>query len=282
MALSVPLSTVSGTLTRIGLGKLSRLESPEPPNRYERRWPGELIHIDVKKLGRIGRGAGHRVSGNRGPGQRSRGAGWEFVHVCVETPLAWPTSRYSPTRKPEQPPRVLHLGLNATSGSDSVGWSFGSDSFVPRGAFFDLIVMHEEMPITKRLVLSALDVARGATAGLARYPGGRQRGQRKAAKMLASTERRLGSPCGPLPLAAVLLRSRSPRGSPKTHKCRLQRQRFSRILQGHRIKSSSGRQDRVGFPMRLLDPLRSFRGPHSERMPSITCVCRDGCIAGTN
>jgi transposase InsO family protein len=84
MALSMPLSTVSGILTRIGLGKLSRLEPPEPPNRYERRCPGELIHIDVKKLGRIGRGAGHRVSGNRGPGQRSRGAGWEFVHVCVD------------------------------------------------------------------------------------------------------------------------------------------------------------------------------------------------------
>lgn len=84
MALSMPLSTVSGILTGIGLGKLSRLEPPEPPNRYERRVPGELIHIDVKKLGRIGRGAGHRVSGNRGPGQRSRGAGWEFVHVCVD------------------------------------------------------------------------------------------------------------------------------------------------------------------------------------------------------
>jgi transposase-like protein len=84
MALSMPLSTVSGILTRIGLGKLSRLEPPEPPNRYERRTPGELIHIDVKKLGRIGRGAGHRVSGNRGPGQRSRGAGWEYVHVCVD------------------------------------------------------------------------------------------------------------------------------------------------------------------------------------------------------
>jgi transposase InsO family protein len=84
MALSMPLSTVSGILTSIGLGKLSRLEPPEPPNRYERRCPGELIHIDVKKLGRIGRSAGHRVSGNRGPGQRSRGAGWEFVHVCVD------------------------------------------------------------------------------------------------------------------------------------------------------------------------------------------------------
>jgi len=79
------LSTVSGVLTRIGLGKLSSLEPAEPANRYERERPGELIHIDVKKLGRIGhRGAGHRVSANRGRGQRSRGAGWEFVHVCVD------------------------------------------------------------------------------------------------------------------------------------------------------------------------------------------------------
>jgi len=83
--LGMAVSTVSGILTRIGLGKLSRLEPPEPPNRYQRERPGELIHIDVKKLGRIGqRGAGHRATGDRGAGQRSRGAGWEFVHVCVD------------------------------------------------------------------------------------------------------------------------------------------------------------------------------------------------------
>ena len=84
LALGMPSTTVSGILTRIGLGKLSRLEPLEPANRYERQRPGELIHIDVKKLGRIGRGAGHRVSGNRGAGHRSRGVGWEFVHVCVD------------------------------------------------------------------------------------------------------------------------------------------------------------------------------------------------------
>jgi transposase InsO family protein len=82
--LVMPLSTVSGILTRIGLGKLSRLELPEPPNRYERRHPGELIHIDIKKLGRIQNGAGHRITGNRGPGQRARGAGWEYVHVAID------------------------------------------------------------------------------------------------------------------------------------------------------------------------------------------------------
>jgi transposase len=79
--LRMPLSTVSAVLTRIGLGKLSRLEPLEPPNRYERSRPGELLHIDVKKLGRIGR-PGHRVNGDRRT--RSRGIGWEYVHVCVD------------------------------------------------------------------------------------------------------------------------------------------------------------------------------------------------------
>ena len=79
--LSMPLSTVSTVLTRIGLGPLSRLEPAEPANRYERKRPGELLHIDVKRLGRIGR-PGHRVNGDRRT--RSRGIGWEYVHVCVD------------------------------------------------------------------------------------------------------------------------------------------------------------------------------------------------------
>jgi hypothetical protein len=90
MTLRVPLSTVSAVLARIGLGKLSRLEPPEPPNRYERARPGELIHVDVKKLGVI-TGVGHRISGQRQSQNatrraRRRGApkGWQFVHVCVD------------------------------------------------------------------------------------------------------------------------------------------------------------------------------------------------------
>ena len=81
--LGMALSTVSLWLKRIGLGKRSRLEPPEPPNRYERRHPGELVHVDVKRLGRIGR-AGHRVTGTRQGPARSRGVGWEFVHVCID------------------------------------------------------------------------------------------------------------------------------------------------------------------------------------------------------
>jgi transposase InsO family protein len=79
--LGMPVSTVSGILTRIGLGKLWRLEPLEPPNRYEKQRPGELVHVDVKKLGRIGR-PGHRVNGDRR--SRSRGIGWEYVHVAID------------------------------------------------------------------------------------------------------------------------------------------------------------------------------------------------------
>ena len=93
LALSMAPSTVSGILARIGLGKLSRLEPPEPPNRYERARPGELIHIDIKKLGRIQGGAGKRITGktqNTSPRRRDAEGvdrcviGWEYVHVCVD------------------------------------------------------------------------------------------------------------------------------------------------------------------------------------------------------
>ena len=89
-ALTMALSTVSAVLKRVGLGKRSRLELPEPPNRYERRRPGELIHVDVKKLGRILK-PGHRVTGDRRHqlstsrnGKTVRLAGWEFVHVAID------------------------------------------------------------------------------------------------------------------------------------------------------------------------------------------------------
>jgi transposase InsO family protein len=93
--LEMPTSTVSAVLARIGLGRLSRLEPAEPVRRYERSRPGELIHVDVKKLGRIGpHGAGHRALGRSwakvGPtrtdagGVRRSRTGWERVHVCVD------------------------------------------------------------------------------------------------------------------------------------------------------------------------------------------------------
>jgi transposase len=90
--LEMPLSTVSLWLRRIGLGKRSRLEPLEPPNRYERRHPGELVHVDIKQLGRIStRGAGHRATGSRSSRPRPwiegrhRGVtGFEYLHVLID------------------------------------------------------------------------------------------------------------------------------------------------------------------------------------------------------
>jgi transposase InsO family protein len=77
-------STVSAVLKRHGRGRLPRPDGEQPENRYERARPGELVHVDVKKLGRIA-GVGHRITGSRRKGGGSaRGAGWEFVHVCVD------------------------------------------------------------------------------------------------------------------------------------------------------------------------------------------------------
>jgi transposase InsO family protein len=84
--LGMPVSTVSGILTRIGFGKLWRLEPTEPANRYEKQRPGELVHVDVKKLGKIAR-PGHRVTGRVSGGGHHRrvyDTGWEYVHVCVD------------------------------------------------------------------------------------------------------------------------------------------------------------------------------------------------------
>jgi transposase InsO family protein len=90
--LGLALSTVSLWLRRIGLGKRSRLEPLESPNRYERRHPGELVHVDIKQLARISvRGAGHRMVGHRksqinrrGQGVRGGVTGYEYVHVMVD------------------------------------------------------------------------------------------------------------------------------------------------------------------------------------------------------
>src|SRR5215831_21202073 len=90
--LELPLSTVSLWLNRIGLGKRSRLNPLEPPNRYERRHPGELVHVDIKRLARIATGgAGHRLTRDRASqrrgwiGGRQRGVtGFEYLHVIVD------------------------------------------------------------------------------------------------------------------------------------------------------------------------------------------------------
>jgi transposase InsO family protein len=91
--LAMPVSTVSGILTRLGLGRLGRL-GLEQPRRYERSRPGELVHIDVKKLGRIEGGAGKRAFADRrrratrtytdSDGHRRGSKGWEYVHIAID------------------------------------------------------------------------------------------------------------------------------------------------------------------------------------------------------
>jgi transposase InsO family protein len=76
-------ATVSRILKRLGLNSLKMLEPAEPVRRYERERPGELIHIDIKKLGKFTR-VGHRITGDRTGQSNSRGIGWEFVHVCID------------------------------------------------------------------------------------------------------------------------------------------------------------------------------------------------------
>jgi transposase InsO family protein len=80
--LEIPRSTVARTLKRSGLHRLKALDDQTPPQRYTRRHPGELLHLDVKKLGRITGFYGHRITGNRR--RRRRGAGWDFVHVAID------------------------------------------------------------------------------------------------------------------------------------------------------------------------------------------------------
>ena len=82
--LGLPLSTVGTVLRRLGLGRLKELDPPAPVRRYQRQEPGELIHVDTKKLGRIA-GIGHRITGRRsGMVNRHRGIGWEYLHVAVD------------------------------------------------------------------------------------------------------------------------------------------------------------------------------------------------------
>jgi transposase InsO family protein len=79
----VSAATVSRILRRLGLNRIRDLEPAEPDRRYEREKPGEIIHLDIKKLGRFDK-VGHRITGDRTGQSNSRGVGWEFVHVCID------------------------------------------------------------------------------------------------------------------------------------------------------------------------------------------------------
>src|SRR6267154_1149041 len=76
-------ATVSRILQRLGINKLSALEPAEPVRRYEREHPGEIIHIDIKRLGRFEQ-IGHRITGDRKGQSNSRGVGWEYLHLAID------------------------------------------------------------------------------------------------------------------------------------------------------------------------------------------------------
>lgn len=100
--LGVSPATVSRVLKRAGLSRLKDLEPAEPVRRYERALPGELIHLDIKKLGRFER-VGHRITGDRtgqsNPRGRRQGYGWEYVHVCIDDNSRLSFSQIHPDEK---------------------------------------------------------------------------------------------------------------------------------------------------------------------------------------
>jgi transposase InsO family protein len=91
-------ATVSRVLKRLGLNRLAALEPAEPVRRYQRERPGELIHIDIKKLGKFNQ-IGHRITGDRRGQSNSRGVGWEFVQVCIDDASRVAFAKIMPTEK---------------------------------------------------------------------------------------------------------------------------------------------------------------------------------------
>ncbi len=108
--LGVSTATVSRVLRRLGLNRLKALEPPQPVRRYERENPGELIHIDIKKLGRFDR-PGHRVTGDRTGQSNARGIGWEYLHVCIDDHSRVAFSQILPDEKKESAIAFLNAAI---------------------------------------------------------------------------------------------------------------------------------------------------------------------------
>ncbi len=98
MEVGVSSATVSRVLATAGLSRIKDLAPAEPVRRYERHTPGELIHLDIKKLGRFDR-VGHRITGDRTGQSNTRGIGWEFVHVCIDDNSRLAFSQIMPDEK---------------------------------------------------------------------------------------------------------------------------------------------------------------------------------------
>jgi transposase InsO family protein len=107
--LGISAATVSRILRRLGLNRIRALEPAEPVRRYEREHPGELIHIDIKKLGRFHQ-VGHRITGDRQQG-KSRGAGWEFVHVAIDDASRLAFTQILPDEKKESAVAFLRAAV---------------------------------------------------------------------------------------------------------------------------------------------------------------------------
>jgi len=110
-ALGLPGSTVGLELRRLGLGRLGALDPKPAILRYEREHPGELIHIDIKKLGRID-GVGHRITGDRRGQSRKRGAGWEYLHVAVDDASRLAFTAVMPDERKESAVAFLNNALD--------------------------------------------------------------------------------------------------------------------------------------------------------------------------
>jgi transposase InsO family protein len=103
-------ATVSRVLKKLGLDKLKALEPAEPVRRYERENPGELIHIDIKKLGRFNK-VGHRITGLRAEQVRTRRAGWEYVHVCIDDASRIAFAQIMPNERKESAVAFLEASI---------------------------------------------------------------------------------------------------------------------------------------------------------------------------
>ena len=109
-AVGVSPATVSRVLKRLGINKLSALEPAAPVIRYERKTPGEMIHLDIKKLGRFDR-VGHRITGDRTGQSNSRGIGWEFVHVAIDDASRLAFSQIRPDEKKQSATAFLKAAM---------------------------------------------------------------------------------------------------------------------------------------------------------------------------
>jgi transposase InsO family protein len=129
-------ATVSRILRARGLSLLSALEPQQTRPRYERATPGEIIHIDIKKLGRFDR-VGHRITGNRTGQSNSRGVGWEYAHVAVDDHSRVATANIFPDQKKESAVAFLKsavayyqsLGITVTRVMTDNGSCYRSKAF---------------------------------------------------------------------------------------------------------------------------------------------------------